>query len=168
MITLIVSVGLYLVCAGLIVLARQRRGNRAAIVAFRRSLEEIKRLLPRLLVGIVGAGFLARLLPQDIVVAWLGEKSGILGLFVATLAGVLVPGGPVVGYSLGAAALKAGAGLPQVMAFVTAWAVYGLQRMLIWEVAMMPAWMIRLRVAVSLPLPILVGLLVMLISGGRP
>ena len=63
------------------------------------------------------------------------------------------------GYSLGAAALKAGAGVPQVMAYVTGWSLYTLNRLLIWEVPTMPAWFVRVRILVSLPFPFIAAAL---------
>jgi uncharacterized membrane protein YraQ (UPF0718 family) len=110
-------------------------------------------LMPRLAVGIIGAGFIAKALPQDVVSGWLGPDSGFKGIALAALAGALTPGGPVVGYAMGAAALKAGAGLPQVMAFVTGWALYTINRMIVWELPLMPRDLVLLRVVVSLPLP---------------
>ena len=166
MIVLLVSAILYIVALVLLYVAQRKRGRRAAAVAVWRSVQEMRRLAPRLAVGIIGAGFLARLLPQDTVAAWLGPDSGWTGVTIATIAGSLTPGGPVVGYSLGAAALKAGAGLPQVMAYVTGWALYTLQRLLIWEVSMMPAWLVRMRILVSLPVPFVVAGIAMLLPGG--
>jgi hypothetical protein len=37
--------------------------------------------------------------------------------------------------------------------------------MLVWEVAYMPAWLVRLRVVLSLPFPVIVGALAMMVSG---
>ena len=119
-------------------------------------------LLPRLLIGILGSGFLAHLLPRDTVLAWFGPNSGWTGTLLATLAGALTPGGPVVGYALGAAALKAGADFAQVIAYVTAWSLLTLNRMLTWEMPSMPMGLIAVRVIVSLPLPFLAAWMTML------
>ncbi|MCW5686803.1 MAG: hypothetical protein KIT85_20605, partial [Pseudolabrys sp.] len=85
---------------------------------------------------------------------------------VATVAGALTPGGPVVGFAIGAAALKGGAAMPQVIAYATAWALFALHRLLVWEVPMMPARLVWLRALVSLPLPFLAAAGALLI--GRP
>ena len=37
---------------------------------------------------------------------WLGADSGVTGLCIAMLGGAFTPGGPVIGFSIGAAALK--------------------------------------------------------------
>jgi len=85
---------------------------------------------------------------------------------IATIGGALTPGGPVIGFSIGAAALKSGAGAPQVIAYSTAWALYAVHRLVVWEVPMMPARIVWLRAVVSLPLPFIAAVLAMLV--GRP
>lgn len=122
-------------------------------------------LLPRLLIGILGSGFLAHMLPRDLVLSWFGPNSGITGTLLATLAGTLTPGGPVVGYAIGAAALKAGADFAQVIAYVTAWSLLTFNRMLTWEMPSMPLGLIAVRVVVSLPLPFLAAWMTMLVRG---
>jgi hypothetical protein len=121
-------------------------------------------LLPRILVGVVGSGYIAAIMPQDLITTWIGPNSGLLGVTIATLAGAVTPGGAVVGFSVGAAALKGGGGAPQVIAYSTAWSLYALTRLINWEVAMMPARVVWLRAAVSIPLPFLAGIGAMLIG----
>ena len=127
---------------------------------------EFIKLLPRIGIGVVGSGFVAEVLPNALIGPWLGPESGLLGVTIATLGGALTPGGPVVGFSIGAAALKSGAGAPQVIAYSTAWALYAVHRLLIWEVPMMPARMVWLRAAVSLPLPFIAAAAAIVL--GRP
>ena len=71
------------------------------------------------------------------------------------LGGAFTPGGPVIGFSIGAAALKGGAGTPQVIAYTIAWALFAVQRLFIWELPVMPQRLVWLRVMASLPLPFL-------------
>jgi uncharacterized membrane protein YraQ (UPF0718 family) len=124
------------------------------------------KLVPRILLGVVGAGYIAALLPQEMVGRWFGADSGVTGLVIAVVAGAFTPGGPVVGFSIGAAALKGGAGAPQVIAYMTAWALFALQRMFMWEYPVMPRRLVVLRTMASLPLPFLAALAAMLL--GRP
>ncbi len=121
-------------------------------------------LLPRIMIGVVGSGYIAAIMPENLITTWIGPSSGILGITIATLAGALTPGGAVVGFSVGAAALKGGGGAPQVIAYTTAWSLYALTRLINWEVAMMPPRVVWLRAAVSIPLPFLAGLGAMLIG----
>jgi len=124
------------------------------------------RLTPRLVFGVIGAGFLAEVLPQDIIVAWFGPESGITGLTIASVVGAVTPGGPVVGFAIAATALKSGAGAPQVIAFVTAWSLYSVQRLVMWEFPVMDGKAVWVRIAVSLPLPFLAAAIAMVV--GKP
>ncbi len=101
------------------------RGRVVLMQGLREAAVDFLRLLPRLALGVIGSGFIAETVPQGLIVQWLGPESGVLGLGVATVAGALTPGGPVVGFAIGAAALKGGAAMPQVIAYATAWALTG-------------------------------------------
>jgi uncharacterized membrane protein YraQ (UPF0718 family) len=136
-----------------------RRGDGSAQAGLREAGLDFWHLLPRLAVGVIGAGFIAKALPQETVVQWLGPSSGMGGVTLAVLAGAATPGGPVVGFAVGAAALKAGAGLPQAMAFVTAWSLYTINRVVVWEIPTMPPRFAMMRMIVSLPLPFLAAAL---------
>ena len=123
-------------------------------------------LLPRIAIGMIGSGFIAELLPQHLIPSWLGPGTGAAGLILATFAGALTPGGPVVGFAIATAALKSGAGAPQVIAYSIAWALFALPRVLVFEIPSMPPRVVWLRVAVSLPLPFLAAWTAMLV--GKP
>ena len=123
-------------------------------------------LIPRVMIGVVGSGYIAAVLPPDLIAAWIGPNSGFIGILIATIIGAATPGGAVVGFAIGAAALKSGAGAPQVIAYSTAWSLYTIQRLLNWEIHMMASRFVWMRAAVSFPLPILAGLGALLI--GRP
>lgn len=123
-------------------------------------------LIPRVAIGVVGSGYLAAVLPPELIANWIGPGSGVFGILIATIIGAATPGGAVVGFAIGAAALKSGAGAPQVIAYSTAWSLYTIQRLLNWEIHMMAPRFVWLRAAVSFPLPILAGLAALLI--GKP
>ncbi len=127
---------------------------------------DFARLVPRLAIGVLGSGFLAEIMPQDLVGAWLGPGSGVTGIAVASLAGALTPGGPVVGFAIGVAALKGGAAAPQVIAYSTAWALFAVQRIFVWELPVVPARLVWIRVIASLPLPFVAAWIAMAV--GRP
>lgn len=124
------------------------------------------RLLPRLTIGVLGSGFIAEVMPQELIGLWLGPNSGQSGIAIASLAGALTPGGPMIGFAIGVAALKSGASAPAVIAYSTAWALFALHRALVWEIPMMPARLVWLRVLASIPLPFLAAWTAMLV--GRP
>jgi len=123
-------------------------------------------IIPRIALGVVGSGYIAAVIPQEIITGWLGPNSGWLGVAAAVVAGAATPGGPVVGFSIGAVALKAGGGPPQVLAYVIAWALFAFQRLLLWEIPFMPARFVWFRAAVSIPFPFLAAAIAMAI--GKP
>jgi hypothetical protein len=163
--TLAVNILLWLVVVILAAIAATR-GRTLLHDGTRTGVMEFVLLLPRICIGVVGSGFVAEALPNEWIAPWLGPESGLLGVAIATVGGALTPGGPVVGFSIGAAALKSGAGAPQVIAYSTAWALYAIHRLVIWEVPMMPARVVWLRALVSLPLPFIAAAIAILL--GRP
>jgi hypothetical protein len=161
--TLAVNILLWVVVAALAFFTNMR-GRVLLNAGVRTGVGEFLRLLPRIGAGVIGAGFIAEVMPKSLVASWIGPGSGFLGVVVATLGGALTPGGPVVGFSIGAAALKSGAGAPQVIAYSTAWALYAIHRLVIWEVPLMPPRVVWLRALVSLPLPFIAAGLAMLLA----
>lgn len=159
MISLILALVLWLLVAVMAFLA-WRKGGGVLAKGLREGGLEFLYLVPRLAIGVIGSGFLAALVPEEWVRQWLGAESGILGLFIASLAGALTPGGPVVGFAIGAAAWKSGASLAPVVAYVTAWALFAIQRLFVWELPIMPARIVWIRVAASLPIPVIAALIV--------
>ena len=141
--TLAVSLSLWVIAA-ILALVAWRQGTAVLSEASRSGLLDFLYLIPRLAIGVIGAGFLAALLPQDVVRSWLGPESGISGLFLATLAGAL---------------LAVGAGVGPAVAFVTSWTLIGLNRAIIWEAPFLGVDFVTTRMLVSLPLPIVAGLL---------
>jgi hypothetical protein len=127
---------------------------------------DFARLMPRLTIGVLGSGFIAEVMPQALIATWLGPNSGFTGTLIATLAGALTPGGPMIGFAIGVAALKSGAAAPQVIAYSTAWALFALHRVFLWELPMMPGRLVWLRVISSVPLPFLAAWIAML--AGKP
>ena len=162
---LIVDVTLWGSVAALGLIALQR-GRVVLTSSLREGAVDFVNIVPRVALGVIGSGYIAAVLPEEVITGWLGPNSGWLGVLMATVAGAATPGGPVVGFSLGAVALKAGAGAPQVIAYVIAWALFAFQRMILWEIPFMPARFVWFRTAVSLPFPFLAAAIAMLI--GKP
>jgi uncharacterized membrane protein YraQ (UPF0718 family) len=129
--------------------------------AFRRTGETMVFLLPRLAVGLTGAGFLAALLPAELIARVFGEQSGVSGVLLATLAGVVTPGGPFVAFAIAASGLKAGAGIAAAAAYVVSWSVICLTRSLTWELPVLGAGFTLARWAVSVPVPLIIGLILL-------
>ncbi|MGH6946602.1 MAG: permease [Kiloniellales bacterium] len=132
-------------------------GAHAFEEALARDTQLILAVIPRILPAVVIAGCVAVLLPREKIARHLGADSGFTGLALASLAGIVTPGGPVGAFSF--AALLGGAGVDRgaLVAFLTAWSTLGLQRILVWDVPLMGADFSLLRFAASLPLPLIAG-----------
>lgn len=131
--------------------------------AYRRSLATAAFLAPRIAIGLIGAGFLAELLPQDNIAGLFGDDAGFGGVVLASLLGPLTPGGPFVAFAIGAAALKAGAGEAALISYVTSWSVICLNRDMIYEMPLLGVRFMRLRWLLSLPAPFILGGIAMLL-----
>lgn len=116
-------------------------------------------MLPRVLIGLVGAGFLAALLPAELVEQAFGQSAGVSGVLLGTAFGVITPGGPFTAFAVSAAALKAGAGLGALLAYITSWSVFCLLRTIVYESSFMGARFAAQRVLISLPFVVVLGLL---------
>ena len=143
-----------------------RRGRDVLVSSLREGSLEFINIVPRVALGVLGSGYIAAVIPPEIITGWLGPNSGWFGVLTAVIAGAATPGGPVVGFSIGAVALKAGGGPPQVTAYVIAWALFAFQRVILWEIPFMPARFVWFRAAVSLPFPFLAAAIAMAI--GKP
>jgi hypothetical protein len=143
-----------------------QKGSAVLTSSLREGTWDFIGIIPRIALGVVGSGYIAAVIPQEIITGWLGPNSGWLGVATAVVAGAATPGGPVVGFSIGAVALKARGGPPQVLAYVIAWALFAFQRLLLWEIPFMPARFVWFRATVSIPFPFLAAAIAMVI--GRP
>lgn len=125
-------------------------------------------ILPFLIVAILLAGFVYALVPRDLVARWLGREAGLKGIVLASVAGALTPGGPWVSFSLVLTLSAAGADIGALVAYVTGWSVIAIHRVIIWEIPMMGPDLTFMRLAASLFLPIIAGLIARQLPYRRP
>ena len=92
------------------------------------------RYLPLLVVSFLAAGLAEALVPRDWVRGALGPDSGLRGIVVASAAGAVTPGGPFVAFPIAAVLIQTGAAIGPLVAFVSAWSLLGLHRMVAFEV----------------------------------
>ena len=113
--------------------------------------------IPRICVALIGAAYFAELLPQEFIERTLGDAAGARAIFLGTLLGVLTPGGAFVSFALAAAAFQAGASATAMVSYLSAWALFGITKMMAEELAIMGPGFIFTRIAVSFPIPVVVG-----------
>ena len=85
-----------------------QRGRLILTTAVREGSMDFINIVPRIALGVIGSGYIAAVIPAEIITGWLGPDSGWAGVLTAVIAGAATPGGPVVGFSIGAVAMKAG------------------------------------------------------------
>ncbi len=141
-----------------------RRSTAKARTALGTAGERFVEIMPRIALALMTAGFLGVLVPGEPVARFIGPESGLSGILIASLVGGFVPGGPILSFPLVVVLYKAGAGLPQLIAFLTAWSVFAFHRVLIYEVTMMGWRFSAVRLVSSLVLPPLAGVLALALS----
>ena len=122
-------------------------------------------ILPKVLAACLIAAFVAVLMPREVVVRWVGAESGFLGIVIATLAGVVCPGGPITIFPVAAAFVAVGADIGAAVAFITSWTLLGYGRALVWELPFFGAEFVIWRSVAAAPLPLVAGLLARMIVG---
>ncbi|HXG05495.1 MAG TPA: permease [Candidatus Binatia bacterium] len=117
-------------------------------------------ILPRLVPALLLAGLLQVLVPQEFVQRHFGREGGLRGILIASLAGVLTPGGPMVSVPFMVALANSGAAMAPLVAYMTSWSLFGMQRIIAWEAPLMGWRFVVVRVIPSLAFPVLAGWLV--------
>ena len=147
-------------------------GPQAFAAALDDDLAMVARILPRIVLALAVAGLVWVMLPRERLMRLIGGESGLRGLLIATAAGVVTPGGPASAYPFLAVLAGSGADRGALVAYIVSWSMLGMQRILVWDVPFMGADFSLLRFTVSLPLPVLAGLLarrlpLVLVLGGE-
>ena len=84
-----------------------QRGRTVLLSSAREGTMDFINIVPRIALGVIGSGYIAAIIPPQVITGWLGPDSGWSGVLAAVIAGAATPGGPVVGFSIGAVALAA-------------------------------------------------------------
>ncbi len=150
------------ITAGAIVYLRDGLDRFTAI--FRNDLGLFASMLPKMAAGCLISAFVTRLLPREVVARLVGAESGLVGLFIAAVMGIVLPGGPLTIYPVAGAFLALGADVGTAIAFITAWNLLGYNRALIWELPFFGPDFVFWRIVIACPLPILAGILARLAS----
>src|SRR6267143_306703 len=89
---------------------------------------------------------------------WKDPSLPVLG----SVAGLLTPGGPMVSVPLLVVLANSGMALGPLVAYMTSWSLFGIQRIIAWEAPLMGWHFVMVRAVSSLAFPILAGYLVKL------
>lgn len=130
------------------------------LVGARNGIAMLWFILPRLIPALILAGLLQVLVPQETVARHFGHQGGMKAILIASVAGVLTPGGPMISVPLLVALANSGAALPSLVAYMTAWSLFGVQRIIAWEAPLMGWKFVAVRIIPSLLFPVVAGWLV--------
>jgi uncharacterized membrane protein YraQ (UPF0718 family) len=131
-------------------------------IGARNGLSMLWFVLPRLIPALILAGMLQVLIPQETVSHYFGRDSGLSAILLASVAGILTPGGPMVSVPLLVVLANSGMALGPLVAYMTSWSLFGMQRIIAWEAPLMGWRFVAIRVLPSLAFPVIAGWLVKL------
>jgi len=115
-------------------------------------------LIPLIVTATLIAGLAQAAIPKEIIANLLGKEAGLKGIALGSFLGSVVPGGPYVVFPLLGGLHRAGASVGTVIAFVTAWSLISLARIPL-EIPFLGTKIVALRLALSLILPIALGVI---------
>lgn len=151
------ALSLVIILAALVILAA-KQGRDTLLLGVRSSLDQLAFFLPVLVVALLITGFAEALLPKKLIETWLSDASGWRGLVVAWAAGILTPGGSMIGLPMVAALYRAGVGISVLITYATSFFILSLIRVPL-EIGFYGWRVTALRWAVSVTLPFIAGLL---------
>ena len=114
-------------------------------------------ITPRMIAAFTLAGLFQAVVPQELIVGWMGHGSGWKGLLIGMSLGGVTPGGPMTHFPVIASLFKMGVGIGPLVAYLTAWSLFGLQRVIMWEIPFLGPKVVAIRVAVSFFFPLVAG-----------
>lgn len=154
-----IAVILWLIVGLLALLVWQRRGASGVEHGAHSALAQAKGLAIRMPFALMTASFLATALPVEKLGAIVGPDSGLTGIAISSGVGGLMPGGPMTSFPIAMIIFEAGAGAPQIVAFLAGWSVFAMHRVIAYEAPLMGWRFVALRMLSCALLPILAGLL---------
>ena len=141
------------------------KGQGQHIIGLKIALKITAQILPLLIFAFIMAGMIQTLLPRELISKWIGEESGLRGIFIGSLVGGITPGGPYVTLPIAAGFLRAGAGIGTMVAFVTAWSLWAVSRLPM-EIGILGWKFTVVRLACTFLFPPIAGLLAQLFFSG--
>jgi uncharacterized membrane protein YraQ (UPF0718 family) len=135
------------------------RGRGALVVeGLRRGYRSLMSMWWRVLMGIALAGFVQTLIPKAVIAEWIGPRSGVIGILLGSLAGMVLTGGPFVVIPIIASIYTAGAGAGPIIALLTAANLTRIQSLFVMEMPFFGSRISVSRYMICLFVPPIIGL----------
>ena len=105
------------------------RGDGTHVQGLRDGGWMLVQLVPLLVFAFIIAGTLPLIIPRELITQWIGAESGVKGIFIGSVVGGLLPGGPAVSLPILAGFLHVGAGVGTLVAMITGWSLLAFTRL---------------------------------------
>lgn len=120
-------------------------------------------ILPLLLVAMLLAGMLQSIIPKEYITKLLGKETGIKGIIIGALLGIILPGGPYVSFPILAVIYKGGASMGAVSAILSSWGLLGMFRFINFELPILGFQFAFARYVSSFIFPVIIGIITQLL-----
>jgi uncharacterized membrane protein YraQ (UPF0718 family) len=84
----------------------------------------------------------------------MGHGSGFKGILIGMSLGGVTPGGPMAHFPVIASLSKTGVGVGPLVIYLSAWSLFGLQRIIMWEIPFLGPKVVAIRFVVSFFFPL--------------
>lgn len=141
------------------------KGQGQHISGLKAALHMTVEMLPLLACALIVAGMAQVLVAREVTSKFIGTESGLRGIFIGTLAGALVPGGPFVSLPIAMGFLRSGAGVGTMVAFLTGWSLWAFGRLPM-EIGILGWKLALVRIASTFFFPPIAGLIAQFFFSG--
>jgi len=146
------------VIAAVLLYMGYQKGGGEHILGLKSAGNLVLQILPLLILAFIVAGMIQFLIPRELVSKWVGAESGFRGILIGTVIGAFAPGGPYISLPIAAGLLRTGASVGTMVAFLSAWALWGFSRLPL-DISIMGWKFTLIRLACTFFFPPIAGLL---------
>jgi uncharacterized membrane protein YraQ (UPF0718 family) len=146
------------ILAVILIFIGYHKGQGQHISGLRSALNTTVQIMPLLIFSFIVAGMVQVLVAPESLSKWIGMESGMRGIFIGTVAGSLVHGGPYVSLPLASALIRSGASVGTMVAFLTGWSLWAVSRLPM-EVGILGWKFTLIRIASTFFFPPIAGLI---------
>jgi uncharacterized membrane protein YraQ (UPF0718 family) len=115
-------------------------------------------LIPLVVMAIMVVGLMQAFVSPEMISELLGEEAGLKGIFMGTLLGLIMPGGPFIAFPVAGIIYKSGASVGTTVAFVTSWSLLAFGRIPM-ELPFLGPKLVAIRIGASFIFPVIIGVL---------
>jgi uncharacterized membrane protein YraQ (UPF0718 family) len=125
---------------------------------FANSIRIFFELMPVIFAALLISQSITLLLPDEIIIKWFGQESGIRGIITGGLLAGLLQGGPYAVYPILQSLLQKGAHISIIVTMLIGYGAIGLSR-IVYDFIFFEPQLVGLRLLITVPLTIISGLI---------